>query len=116
MTTRPKHAPKTDTNHNIVPKVVRQLGYQFRGMPIRLIDTSKHGGNLTDWLVWIGPLAVMFEVKQPGEAKRLTDGEQETQSWRVPFAIVESEQDVVDTLTFYALLAAEIGNVMVIGG
>lgn len=102
--TRPRN-PRTDGNHGIVPKVVRQLGYQFRGLPIRLIDTSKHGGNLTDWLVWIGPLAVLFEVKQPGEAKRLTDGEQETQRWGVPFAIVEDEQDVIDALTLYGAMA-----------
>lgn len=97
MSRRPKY-PKTDTNHTIVSEVLAGLGFQYGGCEFHLIDTSKDGGNLTDYLLICDGRVHFVEVKVPGEEESLTKGEAETQSWGVPFFIVTNREEVMDML------------------
>lgn len=97
MTHRPKY-PKTDATHKIVSEVLRKLDNRYMGIEFFLIDTSKAGGFLTDYLLIAGGRVHFVEVKVVGEENNLTLGERETQSLGVPFYIVTTPEQVVDML------------------
>lgn len=94
---RPKF-PRTDANHKIVSEVLSALDYRYGGEIFHLIDTSKQGGNLVDWLLICRGNTYYVEVKIPQERNSLTQGEAETMSWEVPFYIVTTREDVMDML------------------
>lgn len=90
--------PKTDQNHKIVSEVLSALDYRYGGYEFHLVDTSKQGGNLTDWLLICEGRTHYIEVKVPSERESLTEGEAETKSWGVPFFVVTTKQEIVDLL------------------
>lgn len=97
MTPRPKH-PKTDANHCIVSDYVNAVK-AYGGYLLYALDTSKLGGESFDWLVWLGPLCIAVEVKAPGQAARLTDGEEAfIANCPGPKAIVETVDDLEEAL------------------
>lgn len=95
---RPKHNPRTDRNHTIVSEVLAGLDYRYGGCTFHLIDTSKHGANLTDYLLICDGQVHFVEVKVPGEETSLTKGEKETLDWGVSFYIVTTREEVVEML------------------
>lgn len=97
MSHRPKF-PKNDLNHNIVSQVLRALDYHYGGREWHLIDTSKVGGFLPDWLLIVDGLTIYVDVKAPTEKESLTEGQVSIKAWGVPFYIVSTKQEVVDML------------------
>ena len=97
MVSRPKY-PKNDANHTMVAEVLRKLDHRYMGIEFFLIDTSKAGGAMTDYLLIAGGKVHFVEVKVVGKEDDLTLGERETQSLGVPFYIVTTPEQVVDML------------------
>ena len=101
---RPKY-PKRDVNDRIVEDFFEALfgereNWKFQGLPVKVIDTSPYGGYLCDRLLWLGPLCIQLEIKQPRKKARLTDKEREVLfDWDIPSAIITTDQDLVDVLT-----------------
>lgn len=94
---RPKY-PRTDSNHTMLPLILFKLGYEYGGCRFHLIDTSRAGGNLCDFLLIANGVVHFVEVKTPEERDNLTEGEKETQSWGCPFYIITSPEEVMDML------------------
>lgn len=94
---RPKH-PKNDLNHTIVSQVLKALDYRYGGKEYHLIDTSKVGGFLPDWLLIVDGLTIYVDVKAPTEKDSLTEGQVSIKAWGIPFYIVSSKDEVVDML------------------
>lgn len=109
MNYRPKHTQR-DLNHYIVKDVSEDLGLSYGGLPIYLVDVSDKGGEMLDWLLWLGGLCIAIEVKTE-EAFRLKDhrlkpGESAfIAKCPGPKAIVVTEQDVADLLAKWYSIA-----------
>jgi len=65
MTFKRPRKPSKDLNHNIVKDVCQSLGYQYGGLPLYLVDVADMGGEMLDWLLWLGGLCIAIEVKTP---------------------------------------------------
>jgi hypothetical protein len=106
-TYRPKRRIKIDQNHFIVPNAMRDrcAGFErddygvcfayLRGLRIAAYDTSKFGGEMLDWLVMVGWLALFFEVKRNGHEKELKPGENAFLSTSPGLSFIVSDQNEV---------------------
>lgn len=115
MSHRPRRTGK-DTNHNVVSKAAAAYGNNYHGLPLRLHDTADlpSSSGFLDWLVFIGPIGIMIEVKTWEKHRRFTDGERETLTSCysiIPVEVVTSIEDVLDVFEKYAPMAYQIiGN------
>jgi len=116
MSRRPKHNPRTDANHKIVPEFIKKKGGIYGGLRLDCMDISKRGGRRVDWIMWLGPLAIAVEIKTLEEYRKrdsgMTDGEIEFFNTNPgPKALVVTEDDLAETIrnfldVAYALDAA----------
>lgn len=99
---RPRNTQK-DLNHSIVKDVCQIFGWQYGGLPLYLVDTSDQGGEMLDWLLWMGRLCLAIEVKTEEAYRlknhRLKQGEMDFID-KCPgvSAIVTTEQQVTELL------------------
>jgi len=108
--TRPKYTRK-DGNHHIVRDFIDALGGQYRGLQLTLFDTADRGGRCLDWLLWVGPLAVMIEVKLPRGGSKLTEGERATLSGHPESGlcmVVKTVEDMQRLIEFYEPIARAV--------
>ena len=116
MTRRPRHNPRTDANHRIVPEFIKDIGGEYGGLTLDCMDISKRGGRRVDWIMWLGPLAIAVEVKTEAEFRKrdsgMTDGEMKFFDTNPgPKALVVTAQDLAEIMSnhlgaAYALQAA----------
>jgi len=120
MSTRPRYATGTDKNHKIPLEYLRDRcgGFEsykegkapaytanFRGYKILLIDVSKYGGVLTDWVIQCLDNSRFFwlESKTPEAYKTkdhdMTDGEKWLSNNVMNFRFCVVDEDMEAILT-----------------
>ena len=116
MSRRPRHNPRTDANHRIVPEFIKDLGGEYGGLKLDCMDISKRGGRRVDWIMCLGSLAIAVEVKTEEEFRKrnsgMTDGEIKFfNTWPGCKALAVTAQDLAEIMSnhlgaAYALQAA----------
>jgi len=87
---RPKFNPGRDKNDHIVRDALKQCGYQWENLEVRVVDLSPFRG-LVDRLISLGEYLFAVEIKPEEKRKSFTEGEKE---FPHPVYVVSTVEDI----------------------